>query len=874
MVVVLQAPNGDILGLVNQAGGSGDNFSNTIFSDAGSVSVANAAAPFTGTFKPWASTFTVCAYTVNKTTFGGIGNGSINPNGSWILRAFDRAGQDLGSIINWTISFPSYTLANPNCGTSTSANVPVTIVNYTPVSISSSGATSFCSGGSVTLNSSYGSGNQWSTGSVNSSITAGATGNYTVNHSSQEGCTSSANIGVNVFSLPNVSVSPSTSVCPGNSATLTATGASSYQWTPSTGLNIATGATVIASPSSSTTYTVTGTDNNGCEASAQVGVSIQTCVPSTKISSTYCGRTNYHLGSSIVADIVTGATQYQFQFKDSADVNIIASITQSSRTLNVGNVSPALQWNTKYTVRVRAIVGSQSGVFGIPCIVGFIQNPAITNPTTQLRSVDCNKMNCLLSTTIQANQVNGASIYVFEFRDLNNNVVATVSQANYFITLSSISPALNWSSTYNVRVRVNIGSWQGTFGNVCQIGILANPATQPVPTTQLTSASCGNVALGLNQSGAATLVSGATQYEFEFRNPTTSVVVATHLQTSATITWMNVNPALQWGTQYNVRVRAYINTRIGDWGNSCLIGFIQDPNVTGIGNTSLVASSCSNQNLSQMGTVTCTSVSGANQYEFEFRTLSGILHSSRISSNTTCALSALSPLLNWGTQYKVRVRAAISGIWGQFSSECTVGLVCDPSVCGVPNTQLRGTDCGRTNLTLSTSVLATVVSGASTYEFEFRNTASPTVVYAIRSQTSNSLNLSTVNPALQISSQYQVRVRAKIGNVWGTFSTSCLIGFASGAREEGDTESGVESIQVSELLSINPNPSRDFFRMNNQFEEVINFNVIDLSGKLIETGRISAGETHEFGHSYAPGMYIIRIVTAGEREQRLRVIKN
>ena len=67
-----------------------------------------------------------------------------------------------------------------------------------------------------------------------------------------------------VNALPTVSVSPaSPSIIPSGSVSLTASGASTYSWSPSTGLSATTGATVTANPGSSTTYTVTGTDGNG-----------------------------------------------------------------------------------------------------------------------------------------------------------------------------------------------------------------------------------------------------------------------------------------------------------------------------------------------------------------------------------------------------------------------------------------------------------------------------------------------------------------------------------------------------------------------------------------------------------------------------------
>src|SRR5258706_8468605 len=67
---------------------------------------------------------------------------------------------------------------------------------------------------------------------------------------------------------------PPPAICNGQSATLTAGGAQTYIWTPSTNLSASTGSPVTASSSSTTTYTVTGTDNNGCSATTQVTVMV------------------------------------------------------------------------------------------------------------------------------------------------------------------------------------------------------------------------------------------------------------------------------------------------------------------------------------------------------------------------------------------------------------------------------------------------------------------------------------------------------------------------------------------------------------------------------------------------------------------------
>ena len=79
-------------------------------------------------------------------------------------------------------------------------------------------------------------------------------------------CTGTTTVVVNP--LPNVSAGIDQSTCLGNSITLTGTGANTYQWSGGVqnGLPFA--------PSSSSAYTVTGTDQNGCINSDDVSVTV------------------------------------------------------------------------------------------------------------------------------------------------------------------------------------------------------------------------------------------------------------------------------------------------------------------------------------------------------------------------------------------------------------------------------------------------------------------------------------------------------------------------------------------------------------------------------------------------------------------------
>jgi autotransporter-associated beta strand protein len=90
---------------------------------------------------------------------------------------------------------------------------------------------------------------------------------------------------VTVNTLPTISVTPSAvAICLGNSTTLTAIGASSYSWSPATGLSATTGATVTANPTSSTTYTVTGTDANGCINTTTVSITVNPTPTTTDVT--------------------------------------------------------------------------------------------------------------------------------------------------------------------------------------------------------------------------------------------------------------------------------------------------------------------------------------------------------------------------------------------------------------------------------------------------------------------------------------------------------------------------------------------------------------------------------------------------------------
>lgn len=88
------------------------------------------------------------------------------------------------------------------------------------------------------------------------------------------GCPDTATTTVSAYALPVVSAGPDAISCHGRGTTLRASGAATYNWTPSTGLSCTNCPNPLANPDSSTLYHVTGTSERGCTGRDSVPVKV------------------------------------------------------------------------------------------------------------------------------------------------------------------------------------------------------------------------------------------------------------------------------------------------------------------------------------------------------------------------------------------------------------------------------------------------------------------------------------------------------------------------------------------------------------------------------------------------------------------------
>ena len=149
-------------------------------------------------------------------------------------------------------------------------SVVTTTLTVDPVMTNSLSA-NICSGDSMMLGGSY-------------QTTAGS---YADTYTGANGCDSVVTTMLTIDPLPTIAINPSPgNVCTfGDTVMFTASGASTYTWSPATGLDTTGGSMVNASPGLAQTYTVVGTSTAGCMDSTTVDVQLSVSSPIPAFSS-------------------------------------------------------------------------------------------------------------------------------------------------------------------------------------------------------------------------------------------------------------------------------------------------------------------------------------------------------------------------------------------------------------------------------------------------------------------------------------------------------------------------------------------------------------------------------------------------------------
>ena len=224
--------------------------------------------------------------TVNSPTICTGGTAAITASGASSY-AWNPGGAVSASINVSPTASQTYQVVGTTSTCTSTATSTVIVVSNPVITVSSA---TICTGGTVTLTASGGSGYTWGPSAslsspTGASVNAFPTSTTVYNIVGSVGtCTASGTATVTVNPLPTITATSST-ICVGQqTATLTASGGTSYTWSPSASLSpSATSNPVLANPTTTQTYVVTGIDINGC---INIGTSTVTVNPLPIITAT------------------------------------------------------------------------------------------------------------------------------------------------------------------------------------------------------------------------------------------------------------------------------------------------------------------------------------------------------------------------------------------------------------------------------------------------------------------------------------------------------------------------------------------------------------------------------------------------------------
>lgn len=214
------------------------------------------------------------------------GSGTNSPT-SWTWTASG------GSLSSTSVQNPSITFATTGtytvtlvAGNSIGNSAPVSqVITVGTSPVVTANSTVSCGGSMVTLSAtSSATSYSWSNGATGSSISVNPTSttSYTVYASNGGSCAGSAVSTVSVSPTPTITVNSAT-ICAGATATLNATGATTYTW--NTGAN---GSSITGNPTVTTPYTVGGSSSAGCVSYVTAYIVIATSPVISTNSPTIC----------------------------------------------------------------------------------------------------------------------------------------------------------------------------------------------------------------------------------------------------------------------------------------------------------------------------------------------------------------------------------------------------------------------------------------------------------------------------------------------------------------------------------------------------------------------------------------------------------
>jgi hypothetical protein len=396
----------------------------------------------------------------------------------------------------------SVVYTDPNGCSATSNGVTVQVNPLPYAQITAQGATSFCTGGSVVLNSSSTSGNLWSTSATTNSVTVNQSGDFSLVVTDANGCSASSNIvTVEVYPVtldPIVAVSGSLSFCDGDQVGLYASANEGIVWSTSETTN-----SIIVYTAG--TYYYTYTDIYGCSTTTlpvEVEVILSPSIPIINVQ----GSTSICEGSSV---ILSSSENTGNLWSTNETTNNIEVTQAGNFILTVTNSNGCSSSSEAVSIFVNGIPTPTISAVGATsfCEGGSVQLSSseaagnLWSNSNQSQSINVNNSGDYFVTVTDNNGCTGISntisVMVYPLPavpTISANGPITFCQGNSVVLTASSNGGNNWSNQENTNnITVNTaGSFTVTNTNsdgcsTTSLPIVVNVNSNPIAIASLTN---------------------------------------------------------------------------------------------------------------------------------------------------------------------------------------------------------------------------------------------------------------------------------------------------------------------------------------------------------------------------------------------------
>ncbi|MGV3630648.1 MAG: T9SS type A sorting domain-containing protein [Bacteroidota bacterium] len=406
--------------------------------------------------------------------------------------------------------FPAATMNYRVTGTDVNGctNMDSVLVTVNPVPTVSAGTDQMvCDGSLVTLSGSGADSYTWDNGiSDGNAFYPAATASYVVTGYDLNGCTATDTVVVTVNPLPAIDAGTDQNVCENTSVTLSASGASGYSWD-----NGVTNGVSFIPAAGFVTYTVTGTDANGCVNMDQVDVNVnatpvidagsdQLVCSGADVTLAGSGGDSYIWDNGVTDNVIFNPAATLTYTVTGTDINGCSATDAVTVTVNS---LPVISAGTDQTVCENDDVilngsGGMTYLWDNGVFDGIVFNPASTLSYV-VTGYDVNGCSATDTVLVTVNALPVVDAGIDQMVCENTQVTLSASGADSYSWDNGISDGVAFSATATTTYTVT-GTDLNGCENTDQADVIVN--TLPVVDAGLDQSACENVSFTLSGAGA------------------------------------------------------------------------------------------------------------------------------------------------------------------------------------------------------------------------------------------------------------------------------------------------------------------------------------------------------------------------------------